>query len=360
VSKERLFPAMQIVRLGGDSLYRSDWELFTERFPEHCVFMNFYGGSEMSTSACFYMDAQSQLPDGVLPVGFALDDVEISVVDGDGMETRVESSGSLSAALGEIVLKSPYLSPGYWNNADATNVAFDVIDASTGTRRYKTGDLGTIRQGQGLVHAGRGDSQVKISGFRVEIAEVESCLRNCPGVKDAAIVMHSPEQGERELIGFVTMRSADARTSTQVRSYLGDRLPPHMVPSQIIAIERIPITPNGKIDRAALGRIREEQWKNRKQSAPRTHTEEVLLEVWKYALSQDHIGVEDDFFALGGNSLLGMKLVSRVVERFAIPLRVVTVFQNPTISRMAQVIDQLVSNSPQIMSGEAVVDEGVI
>ena len=343
VSEDRIFHAAQIVRLGGGSLYQSDWKLFTQHFAPDAILVNFYGCSEMSTAACFYMDSTSQIPEGVVPVGGSLDDVEISVMDENEQISCFSEDGEAVCApgiVGEIVLTSPYLSPGYWNDIPTTDAKFTALGrATSGVRSYRTGDLGCLREGEGLVHVGRGDSQVKVSGFRVELAEVEACLRSCPGVKAAAVIFHSPERRERELIGFVEMEVGNSRKGLDTRSYIQARLPLHMAPSTIIVVDRIPQTPNGKADRSALIKLREDSWSIKERRNSRTPTEEALSEIWRQVLNLQHVGMDDDFFELGGNSLLGMTLVSRIADRFGVSLRFITVLQNATVAQMVNLVE---------------------
>jgi acyl carrier protein len=245
---------------------------------------------------------------------------------------------SSSCSAGEIVVKSRYLSPGYWNDRAASDAAFISSPEQPGVKIYRTGDLGSIRQDRGLVHLGRGDLQVKISGFRVEIAEVEACLRDCPGVTGAAVVLHTPEHGERELVGFVQMSAAGG--GSDVRTHIRASVPAYMVPSEIVVVEEMPCTPNGKVDRPALMRLREEAWKKKVRKAPRTSTEKTVAAIWRQVLNVPEVGVEDNFFELGGNSLLSMALIVKIAGSFSLKLSAVAVLQYPTVRQMAQLIDR--------------------
>ena len=348
--EDRVFPAIEVIRLGGDSLYRADWQLFTRHFSPGSVLVNFYGCSEMNTICCFYMDSASRLRNGVLPVGYPLADVELSVIDSRGLAHSVtlgDRPDDAPEVSGEIIIKSRYLSPGYWNSSTTEEAAFYAVDwEANGMRAYRTGDLGALRGNQGLSHLGRDDSQVKLSGFRVELAEVESCLRAAPGVRDAAAVVYTAAHGERDLIAFAVMNTGAGGERDKMRPYLEQRLPPHMTPSDVMVVDEIPQTPNGKIDRSALIRLREEAVTRKARSAPQTHTEQSLSEIWRGVLSLSEVGIDDDFFELGGNSILGMKLIARVTEKYDIQLRVLALLKNSTIKSMGQLVDQLVSARP--------------
>lgn len=343
IPEQRVFPNVQIVRVGGDSLYKSDWDLFVQHFREGSVLVNAYGCSEISTVIRFYMDTASRLSDGVLPVGYPTDDVDVSIVGPDGSTTSLSGDGDVAPSLGagEIVLTSDDLAPGYWNDAAASDAAFMAAERPGSTRAYKTGDLGVIWKNQGLVHVGRGDQQVKVSGYRIEIAEVEACLRSYPAVKEAAVIVHNRSDNERELVGFVVFNPGVSKRGSDVRLHVQSRLPAHMVPSEIVAVAQIPYTPNGKIDRHALTELREEAWRCKTSQRPRTSTERVLCDIWSQLLKVEDVGVEDNFFELGGNSLTGMKLAAKIVESLAVPIQTLAVFQHPTVSLLAELIDRL-------------------
>lgn len=346
VPKEKIFETVEIVRLGGDSFFRSDWELFRRHFSPPAVLVNFYGCSEMSTATRFYMDATSRLPEGIIPVGYALDDVDVAVVGDDGLVRTVgrdEAAPGELAPVGEIVLKSRYLSPGYWQDPTATAAVFSRVDWSAGgVRLYKTGDRGSIRAETGLVHLGRGDKQLKLSGFRVEIAEVEACLRAAPGVKDAAVIVQVAPHGANELIGFVSLPVDRQHPGAllDVRSHARGCLPPYMVPSQIIVVDQIPCTPNGKVDRGALGDLREATRSKKTHEAPNTLTEATLNEIWSRQLNVEMLGIDDNFFELGGNSLVAMRVIAQVTERFGVQLRVIALYRFPTIREQARMIER--------------------
>jgi acyl carrier protein len=287
-------------------------------------------------------------------------DVRISLLNADESETSVgEVHGASSrASVGEIVLRSPYLSPGYWSEFAANEFPMSVTNAGV-EREYKTGDLGVIRPEQGLVHVGREDSQVKLAGFRVEIAEVEACLLAYPGVREAAVLGHTPEHGERELLGFVEMDSGDVHCGSFVRSFVNSRLPGHMVPSEIVAVARMPCTPNGKVDRAALLRMRAAVRNAKGRRAPSTPTECSLCEIWMESLHLEQVGVDDNFFELGGNSLLGMKLTAQVATRFSVRPPALMIFNYSTIQQMAQLVERLLSDAVPA-SSQLDFEEGII
>ena len=360
VDTQRIFSKVRLVRVGGDSVYKSDWELFKQHFPPESAFVQFYGCSEISSISRFYTDVRSVLPENIVPAGYSLDEVEIRLADENGLDRPVASEanlGQLSDEVGEIVLRSQYLSPGYWPDVPRS------IEALTHARTYRTGDLGAVRSEQGLIHVGRGDLQVKVSGFRVEIGEIEACLRSFPGVKEAAVVVHTPAHGERILVGFVVVEHPNAETESKITAHARARLPPHMVPSDMAVVDELPFTPNGKIDRRALAALaaRISVTKPRQSVAPSSQTEVILAEIWGDVLSRKDISIDAGFFELGGNSMLGMRVAARTAESFGVNVAVHSIIQYPTIRQLARLVESLRSASrsePEL--NDADVEEGTI
>ena len=336
IAPDRVLSSVRVYRLGGDSVYCSDWELFKAHSAPGAVLVNSYGSSEVSNVARYYLDADSELCDDVVPIGYPSDGVRIGVVDAGGrMHPFEEIDGELPTEriVGEIVFESRFLSPGYYNGPS-------IGDRGETVRRYKTGDLAALTPEHGLVHVGRGDSQVKISGFRVEIAEVESVLRTHPSVLNAAVVVATPAHGERNLVGFVTLREQCADSGAGIRSFATAKLPGYMVPADVVVVDQMPWTPNGKIDRPALLKMREGAAKYAVQHPPATPEEMLVAGIWRSILKRDEIDAEDNFFSLGGNSLFALRVFNdlRPYANGALSLR--TLFEHATIRQLAVFVDR--------------------
>ncbi len=206
---------------------------------------------------------------------------------------------------------------------------------------YKTGDLARLLEDGTFEFLGRKDAQVKIRGVRVEPAEVENLLRGHPAVADATVIDRADAFGNKYLCAYVVPRpAADLRP---LKDFLRIRLPDYLVPSAIVALEALPLTPHGKVDRAALP-VPEHYRLELKQKfiAPRTPTEEVLARIWSELLGLEQVGVNDDFFDLGGHSMLIPQVISRINEAFAIELSLMTFFERTTISELAPSIAGIV------------------
>jgi acyl-coenzyme A synthetase/AMP-(fatty) acid ligase len=359
VAPRRRFKSVRAVHLTGDSTYKSDWELFTQHFDSEVVLVNCYGCSEMSSVAKFYMDARSRLTDSVVPVGYPMSGVEISVVCADGLEHEVQPAaltGDSMTPPGEIVLKSRYLSPGYWTEASLPDGAASLAALAGEVRTYPTGDLGTIRHDRGLAHVGRIDLQVKLSGYRVEIAEVEGHLREFPGVREAAAAVCQAEHGERELLAFVECHAEPPVSTATIRSFLQSRLPGHMVPAEIVLVDRMPTTPNRKIDRAALLEQAAANRRSKARESAASAMEERLVGIWREVMNRAEIGVEDDFFECGGTSVLALSIAANVSRVFSIGAPVLELFEYSTVRRMARFIEEKTANTQA--DSEDLLEEG--
>ena len=253
-------------------------------------------------------------------------------------------------------MKSRYLSPGYWTEASFADGAASLAALAREVRTYPTGDLGTIRNDRGLSHVGRIDLQVKLSGYRVEIAEVEGHLREFPGVREAAAAVCQAEHGERELLAFVECYAEPAVSTANIRSFLQSRLPGHMVPAEIVLVAQMPTTPNRKIDRAALLRQAAESRRSKARESAASATEEQLLGIWRAVMNRAEIGVEDDFFECGGTSVLALSIAANVTQVFSIRAPVLELFEYSTVRRMARFIEEKSANTR--VDSEDLLEEG--
>ena len=274
----------------------------------------------------YCVDKDTEISDAMVPVGYPLGDVEILLLDDEGEAVGFDQ-------VGEIAIKSRYTSPGYWRRPDLTRAAFITDPQDEGERIYRTGDLGYMQPDGCLVVTGRNDFRVKIRGFRIEVAEIELALRGLTKVKEAAVVAHEDQRGEKQLVAYVVPEPEQAPTTSELRDFLKDKLPDYMVPSAFVVLDALPLTPNGKLDRLALpapSLARPELDTN--FVAPRNALEEQLVEIWEEVLGVERVGIHDDFFELGGHSLRATRVVSRVREVFQVELPLLSLFEEPTIA----------------------------
>jgi amino acid adenylation domain-containing protein len=273
-----------------------------------------------------------------VPIGRAVGDSRAYVLDAELRPVPV-------GAAGELYLAGAGVARGYHARPGLTAERFlpDPFSPASGGRMYRTLDRARWSPAGELEYLGRADTQVKLRGFRVELGEVEAVLREHPAVADAAAVIRADGAGERRMVAYVVPAAgADAPGAAALRGWLRERLPEHMVPSALVELERLPLTPSGKTDRRALPAPAPGADQDT-YVAPRTPTEERLAAVWAEVLRVPRVGVADTFFALGGHSLLATQVVSRVREAFRVELLVADLFDDPTVEALARRVDGLLA-----------------
>jgi amino acid adenylation domain-containing protein len=319
-------PALRLACFGGDLLRAADVRTLRSISPGARA-VNFYGATETPQAMGAYA-----VPDDLsaeretLPVGRGIDGVDLLVINGAG---KVAGIGEV----GEIVIRTPYLSRGYLNDAELTAARF-VANPWTGhaaDRMYHTGDLGRYRPDGAVEIAGRADAQMKVRGFRVEAGEVEAALRSHPSVREA-VALAAGAGDDRRLVAYLVAEGEPPR-AVAIRGHLRKLLPGYMVPSSFVWLDALPLTPNGKVDRRALPDP--DAPVQAAPVAPRTAAEEVIAGIWAGVLGVESVGVEDDFFALGGHSLGAAQVLARIARqlRVRIPLR--AMFETPTVAGLA-------------------------
>jgi len=244
-------------------------------------------------------------------------------------------------AIGELYIGGAGVGRGYLNEPGLTAERFVPDIHSTGGKRlYRTGDQARWRGDGKLEFLGRADGQVKLRGYRIELGEIEAALLQHDGVRQCAVIARQDDAGEKYLVAYVTNSAEAGLKLATLRNYLREKLPEYMVPSRFMILEALPLTPNGKLDRRALPIPgREEGDAAAAAQAPRTATEEVLAGIWCQVLKRERVGIEDNFFEIGGHSLIATQVVSRVREAFRIELSVRRIFELPTIVALAQEIE---------------------
>jgi len=330
------FPKLRLVKLGSEPVFTRDLGLYKKYFSQDCIFVNALSSTETGTVCAYFLNKETPISGSAVPVGYALEDMEVSVLDDDGgMEAGFNH-------VGQIAVKSLYLSPGYWQGSDFTEAKF-LADSSGGEERiYLTGDLGYMMPDGCLVHTGRKDFQTKIRGYRIEVNEIEKALLGLSAIKQAIVVGWEDRPGDQRLVAYLVPNRQPAPSVSELRRFLGDQLPDYMLPSAFVILDTLPLSPSGKVDRHALpapDRRRPELQTT--FVAPRTPVEESLSGIWEEVLSLDQVGIHDNFLELGGNSLLATQVISRVLDTFQLELPLRSLFDEAsTIAGTAVVITQ--------------------
>ena len=328
------FPSLRLVYLGNETLYPSDVELYKKCFGPDCILSVGFGTTEMNVVRQYFIDMSSQTTGATLPAGYPVDGVTILVLDSTGNEVGFNRTG-------EIAIKSRYLSPGYWRNPELTEARFLPDPAGGDERIYLTGDLGEMSPDGCLMHQGRKDSQVKVRGFSVSVAEIEAALLTLGTIKEAVVMAREDRPGNLRLVAYVVPARQPAPSITALRSFLQAKLPDYMVPSAFVFLDVLPTLPTGKVDRRGLpapGSARPELGTS--FVGPRTPVEQGLTEIWAEVLGLDQVGIQDNFLDLGGDSLLASQVISRMIRTFRVELPIRSLLEASTVADMAVAITQ--------------------
>ena len=311
-------------------------EEYQKHFSAETILIIRLGATETGTVRRMYFNLESPLRETKSAVGYATEDADISLLDEEGEEKKCE-------AIGEIVVKSRYISPGYWRRPDLTREKF-FSDPDGGDKRiYYTGDLGRLRSDGLLYHLGRKDFQLSIRGHRVEAGEVEAVLLAQDNVKEALVATRKAATGadDDHLIAYIVPFEKPFPSTPVLRRAAREKLPAFMVPSDFVFLESLPLTPNGKVDRLALpapDNARPEL--DVAYAAPQSDIEKHLAKIWGEVLSIEQVGIHDNFFDLGGHSLAASRVISRAIQTFGLELPVNALFDAPTVARMAIIVEQ--------------------
>ncbi len=326
-------PGVRRVFVGGDAVPAELLAEMAAAFPAAEVRV-LYGPTEATVLAAWHRVADGAAP-GTM-VGQPLPNVQLHVCDAAGEPVPQGVAGELwvgGTGVARDYLERPALT--------AERFVPDAFSGRAGARLYRTGDRVRRRADGALEFLGRTDAQVKVRGFRIEPGEVEAALAAAPGVRGAVVVAREDAPGDRRLVGYVV--PADGGVSAAgLRAHLGARLPEHMVPSALVLLDALPLTPTGKVDRRALPAPDGAPAGDAASAAPRTPTAEVLAGAWAELLGVARVGAHDSFFELGGHSLLATQLASRVRRAFGVELPVRAVFEAPTLAGLAERVDAAV------------------
>ena len=324
-----LFEALRHVLLSGEPLLPSDVRRWTAVFGDRVRLVNLYGPTETTMTKFFYFVKPSDAERAFVPIGQPMPGARAILLDERGHPCP-------PGAVGEIYIRTPFRSHGYWNRPDLTREVFvqnpfgqdpqDVI--------YKTGDLARVHEDGNFQILGRKDQQVKIRGVRVELTEVEGLLREHEAVADAAVAARTDPSGFDYLCAYVAPKSPVE--SRELHAFLAAQLPAHTLPSSFVFVESLPLTPSGKLDRQALVSL--DGGRGAAHVAPRTDLERKLVEIWQEVLGQAGLGVSDNFFEVGGHSLVAMRAVSRIHKELNARVELREFFANPTVETLALLI----------------------
>ncbi len=325
-------PELRRIYIGSETVYTADAALFQHRFADSCLLIVSLGGTELSPVCQFVVTHETALAAGsTVPAGYPIEGHEVLLLGDDGEPVA-------SGEVGEIVVRSRYLSPGYWRRPELTAAAF-LPDPHGGDQRlFKTGDLGRSLPDGCLVHLGRKDFQVKIRGHRVELCEIDAALLATGFAGEAAAAAWPDSLGEPRIIAYITRRDPTKPLPLdEIRRRVAATLPEYMVPAAVMELPALPKSANGKLDRRALPaptRVR-----GGRGPAPGTSLEVQVASIWEEVLGVASIRADDDFFALGGHSVLASRVLARLPSAFGVSLPLRALFDAPTVAALAARIE---------------------
>jgi len=324
--------ALRQITVGGEGLPGDALAQWRDGPLGHIGLANLYGPTETTVACMYRATTADDTAQAIVSIGVPYASRTARVLDRDGNDAPI-------GALGELCIGGHTLARGYLDRPALTADRFVPDPSTPGARLYRTGDLCRRRADGAIDFLGRLDQQIKLRGFRIEPGEIEAVLRRQPGVA-SALVLLANDLGAPRLLAYVEPRAAAVLDGAALQRALAQVLPAHMVPSAVAVLESMPVMQNGKIDRAALPAIGAAV--ERERIAPRNDAERIVLALWASVLGRDALGVDDDFFAVGGDSILSLQLIARArAQGWLLTPR--QVFEQPTIARLAAVMRPLVS-----------------
>ncbi len=327
---------------GGDKLSARHVRMALAQLPETRL-IDGYGPTETTTFACTETLSQSSVVNERVSIGRPIANTTVYILDGQMRAVPV-------GVQGEIYIGGDGLARGYVGRAELTAERFvpDPYSETRGERLYATGDIGRYRPDGRIEFLGRRDGHVRIRGFRVEPGEIETLLRQYSGIADAVVIARQTALGEETLVAYIVKEKNAGVNDKQLQSHLEQRLPAYKRPSHFVTLEKLPLTPTGKVDRAALpapGKAKAAL--DDEFVPPRTTVEKLLADIWCELLGVDEVGVHDNFFNLGGHSLIAIKVATRIREHFHQEINLGAMFETPTVAALAEMIEEGQRNPKQ-------------
>ena len=305
-------------------------ELARQLFPLVPHLWNMYGPTETTIWSTGYKIPSADVP---ILIGRPIANTQTYILDGNRSPVPI-------GVAGELYIGGDGLAEGYLNRPELTSERFVPNPfSSTPSRLYRTGDLARYLPDGNIQCLGRNDDQIKLRGFRIEPEEIRAVLMQHPAVRDAIAILDSSPSGEMRIVAYVCARQAQPEIS-DLRTFLEKRLPTYMVPSVFVAVDQMPLTPNGKINRQALPAPDLHLTTERELAAARNPFEARLVSIWEDVLKVKPIGIRDNYFDLGGYSLLAVKLFSEIKKAFDLELPLATLYSAPTIEALADVLER--------------------
>ena len=332
--------SLRIMLTGADVLHHYP----AKKMPFQLV--NNYGPTECTVVATSGIVPPEEHADRLPSIGTPIDNIQIYILNEKGQPAPIGEPG-------EIYLGGAGLARGYRHRPDLTEERFvpNPFGPEGGTRLFRTGDLGRYLPDGQIAFLGRVDEQIKIRGFRIEPAEIVRVLNEHPAVQTSVLIDREVEVGDKCLVAYFVPAAKAQPTHAELRNFIASRLPEYMVPAIFVKLEALPLNPNGKVDRAALPTPNADNTlRDGTFVAPRSPVEERLSTMLASLLHLERVSAHDNFFLLGGHSLLGTQLIARIRDAFGVDLSLHALFDGPTLSQLARRIETLLATKPKAAS----------
>ncbi|HEV3457989.1 MAG TPA: amino acid adenylation domain-containing protein, partial [Thermoanaerobaculia bacterium] len=330
-------PSLRYVLMSGEPLLPADVKRWQERQGTSTRLVNLYGPSETTMTKLVYFVEPADGDRRTIPIGKPMPGARALVLDPHGKVCPPR-------AVGEIYIRTPYRSLGYYGRPDLTAEVFvrNPFTNDPDDLVYRTGDLGRVLEDGNLEFLGRKDGQVKIRGVRIELAEIENLLLSNPRVRETVVVDLANPDGTRFLCAYVVVDGQPDKAPTDgLRDFLAESLPEHSLPSVFVALDELPRTLSGKVDRRALpSPERAREASDQELEQPRSATEEIVAGLFAQVLGLGRIGIHERFFEIGGHSLLATKVLARVRSAFDVEVPLRALFAHPTVAGLAQEVEE--------------------
>jgi len=333
---------VELFVIGGENLLAESLRFWREVSPTTRL-INEYGPTETVVGCCVYEVQAGDPFSGSVPIGKAIDNTQLYVLDDQLKPVH-------AGVAGELYIGGAGVARGYLHQPELTRKHFlaDPFSDQPGARMYKSGDMARYREDGTLEYLGRLDDQVKIRGYRVELGELEAVVAEHPAVRQCVALALEDELGNKQLAAYVIPRDRPAVTPKELREFLRRKLPEYMTPAHFVFLDAFPLTSNGKVDRRALSAAKKTLLRH-EFVPPRTAREATLAAIWTELLRVDPVSVTDNFFDLGGDSLLVARFLGNIEQLFGKRLSMSALFQAPTIEQFAVILEGRVSATPQVI-----------
>ncbi|PSF28880.1 non-ribosomal peptide synthetase, partial [Aphanothece hegewaldii CCALA 016] len=331
--------SMKLLIVGSDTWYLSEHQAIQQLCSPDTRVINSYGVTEATIDSSYFESTHlTNQPNKITPIGQPFPNTQLYILDPYLQPVPV-------GVTGELHIGGRQLARGYLNRSELTTEKFipHPFSDKPFAKLYKTGDLARYLSDGNIEYVGRIDNQIKLRGFRIELGEIEAVLTQHSAIDEALVIVSQAIPEQQKLIAYIVTKNSDIETS-QIKTYLQDKLPEYLIPAVYVILDAFPLTPNGKIDLAEIrfaarnALPKTDLLNNDLSIAPRNSTEQLIADIWTDILKLEKVGIYDNFFELGGHSLLATQIMSRVREEFKIEIPLRTLFETPTIIGLAEFI----------------------